>query len=125
MATEPGIYSKATVYLNGNLLSEAISVNISETQNLNVINTLAGRFGVSPGAAATTISCNSGAPSGDFEVNPTKFMFKKLQVVNVVVFVSGRTFRCKGFINSSTFSSEVASAAQLSFEFIGGEGTWE
>lgn len=125
MATEPNTYGKATVYINGNLLSEAISVSIQETNNLNVINTLAGKFGVSPGAAATTIDCSMGAPSADFEFEPSKFMFKKLQVVEVVVFTSGRTFRCKGFINSRNFSSEVASAAQLSFSFIGGEGTWE
>jgi len=125
MALEPAIDDKAIVYINGNLLSTAISINIQETQNLNVINSLAGRMSVSPGAPATTVSCSLGVPAADFEFEPSKFMYKKLQIVQIIAYVSGRTFRCKGFINSRNFSSESASAAQLSFEFIGGEATWE
>lgn len=117
-------YTNATIYVDGSLLSEAASVQVTRNNNDQPVTTIARGFaGVSKGAAVTEITVESAVPSADFELNPDKYM-ETSKEVEVTVFAAGRTLTSKGFIMSDSFQYGVNQSSSLSFQFMGGPAKW-
>ena len=118
-------YSKALVYLNGDLLSEESNVTVKRESGGNAVKTVAkGYSGRSPGAPMTTISVTNAVPSNDFEKDPGAFMLQN-EPVEVTIFAAGRTLICQGFIIDDNFQHGVENAASLEFNFEGGASMWQ
>lgn len=112
-------YAKATVYIDGTLLSEAAGVTVKQVGGGSPVKTIAkGYAGRSPGAPMTMISVDNAVPSADFEFNPGS-VINNVSVVEVTVFAGGRTLTSKGFITDSNFTYAVESQSKLTFEFEG------
>ncbi len=119
------LYSKASVYLNGSLLSEESDVTVKRMTGAQVVKTVAKGFsGLSPGAEMLSISVTNAVPSTDFEYNPGSDM-KDLNVVEVTIFAAGRTLTSKGFITDDNFAHGAEAQSKLSFEFTGQYADWE
>lgn len=119
------LYTKAVVYINGNLLTEESNVTVDHDSNSNEVNTVAkGYAGESPGATKTMISMRNAVPSADFEFNPAPFI-NNMTEVEVSVFAAGKTLTVVGFIHKSNFQHGVGNAAELSFDFRGGPSDWQ
>ncbi len=117
-------YSKAVVYVNGNLLTEESTATVKREAGGNAVKTVAkGYSGRSPGAPMTMITVKNAVPSEDFEFNPGAFMNNTV-AVEVSVFAAGRTLTVEGFIISDNFQHGVDAAAELEFEFEGGPSDW-
>lgn len=118
-------YTKASVYVNGSLLTEESSVTIKRSSGGNAVKTVAkGYAGRSPGAAMTMITVKNAVPSADFELNPGTFI-NFTEEIEISVFAAGRTLTCVGFVDGDTFSHGVDGAAELEFEFEGGPSDWQ
>lgn len=118
-------YTKAVVYINGNLLTEESTCTVKRTDGGNTVKTVAKGFaGRSPGAPMTAITVKNAVPSVDFEFNPGAFM-GNTEPVEVSVFAAGKTLTVTGFITSDNFQHGVEAAAELEFEFEGGFSDWE
>ena len=117
-------YTKAVVYVNGNLLTEESNCTVKRDSGGNTVKTVAKGFaGRSPGAPMTMITIKNAVPSADFEINPGPFM-NQTESVEVSVFAAGRTLTVVGFITSDNFQHGVDAAAELEFEFEGGQSDW-
>jgi len=118
-------YTKAVVYVNGNLLTEESNCTVKRDSGGNTVKTVAKGFaGRSPGAPMTMITIKNAVPSADFEINPGPFM-NQTESVEVSVFAAGRTLTVVGFITSDNFQHGVDAAAELEFEFEGGASQWQ
>lgn len=118
------LYTAAYVYVNGLLLGQEASVQVSRATNSQAINTVVGGYsGESPGAGMTEITVDSVVPSADFELDAGKFM-GDLQVVEFSVFAAGKTLTFKGFIISDNFSAGVDTPTKLSFSARGKFANW-
>lgn len=117
-------YTKAVVYINGNLLTEESSCTVKRESGGTAVKTVAkGYSGRSPGAPMTTISVKNAVPSRDFELDPGAYI-NNSEEVEVSVFAAGKTLTVVGFITSDDFQHGVETAAELSFEFEGGPSAW-
>jgi len=117
-------YALANVLVNGALLAEHGSVSVNRATNSQAVNTVSkGYAGESPGAANCTISIKNAVPAADFELNPGAFM-KALNVVEVTVFVAGRTLTSKGFVIGDAFAHSVNAEATLDISFRGEFADW-
>ena len=124
MSTTVQRYTKAVVYVNGNLLTEESNCTIKRTDGGNTVKTVAKGFaGRSPGAPMTMITVKNAVPSADFELNPGPFM-ETTEAVEITVFAAGRTLSVTGFITDDNFQHGVDAAAELEFEFEGGFSDW-
>jgi hypothetical protein len=118
------IYSLASVYVDGKLLTEEGSVKVSRSTGSNVVTTVhKGYAGESPGAATLSIEVENAVPSADFELNPGPYM-QNLAVAEITLFAAGKTLTAKGFIVEDSFSHSVGGAASLSFSFRGSFADW-
>ena len=125
MAGNLQLYAKASVYVDGSLLSEEASVTIKRTTGAQVVKTVAKGFaGVSPGAPMLTISVENAVPSADFELNPGDYM-TNLDVVEVTIFAAGNTLTSKGFILEDNFSHAAETQSKLTFEYTGQYADWQ
>jgi hypothetical protein len=119
------LYTKATVYIDGSLLSEESKVSIKRTTGAQIAKTVAkGLAGVTPGSPMMEISISSAVPSADFELNPGKYM-KLLQPTEVTIFAAGRTLTTKGFVMSDSFTHAVDSASALDMEITAQWTDWQ
>lgn len=117
-------YTKAVVYINGNLLTEESNCTVKRESGGNAVKTVAkGYSGRSPGAPMTMITVKNAVPSADFEFNPGAFINNTVEV-EVSVFAAGKTLTVVGFIISDNFQHGVDAAAELEFEFEGGPSDW-
>ena len=118
-------YTSASVYINGNLLTEESKVEVKRVDGGQTVKTVAkGVAGRSPGAGMTNISVTNAVPSSDFELDPGPFMVAN-EPVEITVFAAGRTFTVEGSITDDNFSHGVDSVAELSFNFEGGIQLWQ
>lgn len=118
-------YTKAVVYVNGNILSEEANLTVKRDSGGNAVKTVAkGYAGRAPGAPMTNITVKNAVPSADFEFNPGPFL-NLTDEVEVSVFAAGRTLTVVGFITSDNFQHGVDNAPELEFEFEGGESDWQ
>lgn len=124
MASNLQLYTNASVYVNGGLLAEEASVQVSRATNSQQVITVAkGYAGESPGAAMCEITVESAVPADDFELNPGKFMGEN-QIVEFTVFAAGNTLTFKGFIISDNFSHAANTESKLSFQARGSFADW-
>lgn len=119
------LYTKASVYVDGSLLSEEADVTLKRMTGAQVVKTVAKGFsGLSPGAPMLQISVTNAVPSTDFEYNPGQDM-SDLNVKEVTIFAAGRTLTSKGFVTDDNFSHAVETQSKLSFDFTGQFADWE
>lgn len=119
------LYSTAEVYLENLKLGEAASVSIKVNGNHQIVKTLSrGVSGISKGAVQTDISVQCAIPADGFEIDVVPFI-NQTQEVSLTVFLADSTLTVKGFIMSSSVDKSVDGEAKLSFEFVGGEGSWD
>lgn len=119
-----GLYSNAEIYFNGSKLAEASSVKIARDSKASVVETIGRGFaGITPGAKMITISVTNAVPSGDFELNPGRYVGQNI-VGELTVFAAGRTLTSKGFLISDSFSYATNAQSELGFEFVGEFADW-
>ncbi len=119
------IYTSAALYINNQLLSEAIDLTINFNGNHQRVSTMARGFaGMSKGAPVLEISCNNATPEAGFEFDPSIYI-NNVQEIKITVFAAGQTLTTKGFIESGSFTKGVDSAASLSMSFVGPPAIWE
>lgn len=119
------LYTTAAVYLNDNLLSEAMSVSVKLNGALIPVKTLAKGFGgMAKGAAMIDITVTSAVPIDGFEaeVNPYIINAEKVQLT---VYMASSILAVKGFIVSSDIDRAVDSEAKQGFVFNAGPSIWE
>lgn len=122
------VYTLATVYVDGALLTEESSVTVDRDARMQEVNTVAKGFaGMSPGAPIIRIDIENGVPARDFELNPGKYFVNPadIQVVEVTIFAAGRSLTTRGFITKDNFRHAVNAEARLSMNFIGEPADWQ
>lgn len=115
----------ASVYVNGNLLTEESNVTVKRESGGNAVKTVAkGYAGRSPGAPTTTITVKNAVPSLEFELNPGQYINNN-ESVEISIFADGRTLTIDGHISNDNFD-ECAKGTDtaLQFEFNGGASDW-
>lgn len=124
MANEQ-LYTKASVYINGRLLTESSNVTIKRESGSNPVETIhKGYAGESPGAKKANITVRNAVPSADFELDPGPFMNND-EAVELSIFAAGRTATATGFIYEDNFQMGVGNAAELEFSFRTGQLDWQ
>jgi len=114
------LYSLLFVSVNGGLLTEEGSVDVTRTTGSQAVTTVAkGYAGESPGAQMCEISVTNAIPSADFEFNPGPFMAALNAVEIGVIGPGGKQLKAKGFIIQDTFTHAVNTESKLSFRFRG------
>ena len=109
-------YTKISIYVNSQLLSQASNITIDRNPALQRVDTIELQFaGVSKGSAYMEISVDNAVPSADFEFDPGSFMLKG-QPCEFTFFGAGKTLTTHGFIMSDNFSYAVNSASKLTFK---------
>lgn len=125
MAADSSNYSKATVYINGLLLTEESSVTVKRTSGKNPVKTVVkGLAGFSKGAGMVEISVSNAVPSADFELDPGQFVFGE-EDVEVTIIAANRTLTTTGQILDDNFTHAVDSEAKLDFNFTGQPAQWQ
>jgi len=118
------LYTLASIFVDGSLLAEEVSVGIDRNMRVQEVMTVAKGFaGISPGAAMIMITVDNAVPAADFELNPGARM-KGLAVVELTVFAAGRTLTSKGFFIEDNFSHAVNSESKLNIKFVGEMADW-
>jgi hypothetical protein len=119
------LYTTAAVYLNDNLLSEAMSVSIKINGNHQIAKSLAKGFsGVSKGAVMTEISVSNNIPQDGFEADVVPHI-NNVEEVQLTIFLASSTLTVKGFILSTDVDKGVDSEAKQGFTFQGGESSFD
>jgi hypothetical protein len=125
MAGNLQLYTKATVYIDGSLLSEEASVSVDRSTGSQPVKTTAkGYAGESPGAPMMEIEVSNAVPAADFELNPGEYM-ANLESCEVTIFAAGSTLTATMFIYKDNFKHAVESQSNLSFSARGPFGDWE
>jgi hypothetical protein len=125
MAGNLQVYTKATVYIDGNLLSEEASISVKRSTGSQPVKTVAkGYSGESPGAPMAEGQCENAVPAADFEMDPGQYM-ANLQSAELTVFAAGSTFTTTVFIYEDNFSHAVETQSKLAFSFRGPYADWE
>lgn len=118
------LYTLASVYVDGRLLTEEGSVQVKRMTNSQPVTTVAkGYAGESPGAATIEITVDNAVPSRDFELNPDAYM-ATLKSAEITLFAAGKTLTVKGYIVEDTFSHSTNNPSGLSFTFRGPFESW-
>lgn len=119
------IYTTAAIYINDNLVSEAMDVTIKTVGNHQRQKTLAKQFaGMSKGATVTEVSVNNAVPQPGFEIDITPII-TNLEEIKLTVVAASSIMTVNGFLESGQFNKAVDSDAKLSFEFVGPAATWQ
>lgn len=122
--SNPVLYTRALVTINGRLLTQEMNLTIDRDTKAQEIETVAlGFAGVSPGSMVTRIKIDNAVPAADFELNPGPFMLA-LQVVEVGVLAAGRQLTVKMFVLTDNFSHATNSPSKLEMSLIGGPSDW-
>lgn len=117
-------YTKATVYINSNLLSEESNVTVKRMSGAQPVKTTAKGFaGFSQGAGQTDISVSCSVPAAGFEFDPGADI-ENVNTVEITILAAGRSLTCKGSIIDDNFAHGVDSAAKLDFNFQGQYAQW-
>lgn len=117
-------YTKATVYINGSLLSEESSVTVKRMSGAQPVKSVAkGLSGFSPGSGQTDISVSCNVPNADFEYDAGDDV-AGINTVEITIIAAGRSLTTKGSILDDNFAHSVDSAAKLDFNFQGQFAKW-
>lgn len=119
------LYTTAAVYLNDELLFEAMKVSVKVNGNHVPIKTLAKGFaGVSKGATIIEITVSSAVPQVGFEAEVSPYIIN-VEEVKLTLFMASSTMTIKGFIMSTDIDKAIDSEATQGFVFDGGEAIFE
>lgn len=120
------LYSLAYVTVNGKLLTEEASMEITRSTGSQAVMTVAkGYAGESPGAQTIEIRVTNAVPAADFELDMGDFMESMEAVEMGVVGPGGKTATLKGYIIKDTFKHSVNSESTYDFDFRGGWANYE
>lgn len=109
-------YSKATVYINSQLLSQETSVTVDRNPGNLIVKTVElGFAGVAQGSSMMEVSISNAVPSAAFEFDPGAFMLQG-KPVEITIYAAGKTLNSKGFIMSDNFSHSVDAESKLEFK---------
>jgi hypothetical protein len=118
------LYSLCTVYVDGALLAEEVSVSIDRESRAQEVLTVAKGFaGMSPGAAMMMITIDNAVPAAGFELNAGPAM-KGLGVKELTLAMAGQTLTSKGFFVKDATSHAVNSESKLNISFVGEFADW-
>lgn len=113
------LYATASIYVNGSLLAEETSINITRDAHSESIHTVgAGYAGEMYGSPTVEVMVDSAVPAAGFEMDPGKFM-GAMQEITFSVFANSTILSFTGFIVSDNFAHAVNSASKLSFKAKG------
>ena len=119
------LYTTAAVYLNDNLLSEAMNVSIKMNGAQQDIKTMAKGFaGVSKGAVMTEISVSNAIPQDGFEADVIPYIIN-VQDVKLTIVLGSSVMSIKGYIGSTDIEAGIDAASKQGFSFKGGEAFFE
>lgn len=118
--SSPQLYTLAYVTVDGKLLTEHASVQVTRASNSQAVTTVAkGYAGESPGAPTIQIQVTNAVPAADFELNGGAFI-QTLKVVEMGVITAGKQLKAVGFIIEDSFKHSVNSESNYDFTFRGG-----
>lgn len=122
-------YTKASVLLEGALLTEAATVTVHRHSGAQPVNTIEKGFaGISPGAASMEIDVSNAVPSADFERDPGQFRKKSDGTplpTNITVMAAGKSLNTVGFLTEDDFSYATNQDAKLNFKALCKYAEWE
>lgn len=121
------IYDQIYVYINGQLLAEAISVQTAiESDDQKVLTLAKGFGGITPSPDVRTAKVENAVPSAGFE-----FDFEKAKRDRAVVELrlqsgaTGKTMTSKGFLMNVSIDAGVGKVLSVSFDFSGEPAIFE
>jgi len=120
------LYSLLYATIEGSLLTEEASINITRSTNSQPVNTVAkGYAGESPGAPMVEIDIDNAVPAADFEFDPGDNMATLTPAEVGVVGPGGKRLVAKGFIISDTLKHAVNSESMQGIKFRGRMPGWK
>jgi hypothetical protein len=121
------LYDGCFMYVNGQLLAENTSLDISiEGDNQPVLTTVKGYAGESPSPKMTMIQADNVIPVTGFEVDIIQKFNDSEEVEAMVQFGgNGKKLKSKGTLLSPKISSGVGKVTTMSFGFRGTPGKFE
>lgn len=110
------IYGNLSIYINGSLLTQVTSIDITRHIESQEIHLIGGGFqGITASDPVVTINVKNATPSVGFELDPGQFM-KSNSVVEFTISNAGsNTINFNGWIIEDNFSAAVNSNTSLSF----------
>lgn len=119
------LYTLAYCTVDGKLLTEEGSIQVTRATNSQAVNTVAkGYAGESPGAATVEIQVTNAVPAADFELDAGAIM-QALKTVEMGVIAAGKQLVARGFIVTDSFKHSVNSESSYDFTFRGGFENFE
>ena len=119
------LYSLIYALVDGALLSEEASVEVTRTGGMSPVRTVAkGLAGVSPGSPEISIKFKNAIPAAGFELNAGP-RIRAAKVVEVGLLCAGQQLKAVGFIMGDSFGHSVNSEAMYDFDFLGGWADFE
>jgi hypothetical protein len=118
--SNPQLYSMLYCTIDGKLLTEAASIQLTRTSGANPVFTLHKKFaGVTPGASMCTIQVENAIPAAGLEYDPGEAIAKNKIVEIGIVGPGGKSAVSQGFIASDSYSVGVNAEAKMSFSYSG------
>lgn len=109
MAAE--LYTNAALYINGAMMLQSVSVQISRKTNAQPQLTLAkGWAGMSPGAPMLEVTFSNAVPAAGMEYDPGAVM-AALGTEAFTIFAGNASLTTTGFVTEDTFKKAVNSEA--------------
>ncbi len=121
------LYDSCFLYVQGSLLAENTSVEISiEGDNVAILTTVKGYAGESPSPKMTMIQADNVVPVTGFEVDIIQKFLDSEEVEVMVQFGgNGKKLKSKGTLLAPKVSSGVGKPTTMSFGFRGTPGKFE
>ena len=114
------VYTLLFVTVNGKLLMEHGSAQLTRSGNHREVHTVAkGWAGITPGAPDCEMDIDNALPVADFEYDAGSAIFNATQVELGLLGPGGKTAVSKGFILTDTVRQGVNDSAGYSFRFKG------
>ncbi len=117
---EPRIYDNAAVSINGILIAQSTSIDVTYEDGDRPLPLLGGRFGIDAGTRLMRIAVDEAIPVGlpDFDVLKTWLDCLEVQFA-VQLLGSGRRMATNGFITSPSMAFKVGENSYVRYGFIG------
>lgn len=121
------IYDQLYIFLNGSLLAENTSIDVSyEGENQAVLTTVQGYTGESPSPKMLVITADNVVPPTGFEVDYfQKFLDTEEVEIKAQSGATGESLISKGYLQAPKVSSGVGKVTTVSFGFRGKPAKFE
>ena len=120
--SKPSTYGQMLILMDGILLVEAASCEVSnENKDQDVETLVKGFSGVTPSPDKTMIKVESFVPSTGFEVDlQAREKARKVTEISLVMLgSSGQKLNSRGFVRNVSVKSGVGQNSTVSFDFVG------